>query len=326
MLLGAVHVGPRGAVDDHVVGSDGVADGRAIGHVEVRVRVPDGVRRAHHVLAEHPAGADHHEPHGARGCQLASIRCARRPSSGRLPETLLWTLYQRAIEAARPDGVLADPKAVELVDRIDYPFEQRFGRGDFGQWQALRVRCFDDEIGRFLAARPDGTVVALGEGLETQFWRVDNGSVRWLSVDLPEVAALRRRLLPEQARVRIVECSVLDPAWMDQVDSARGVLLTAQGLLMYLEPDDVQRLIALCARRFAGGALLFDAIPAWLAAGSQRRALKGPGGFEPPPWLWGLDSAERRRLGARRLPAPRGRGLLGRWLLPSLLPVMAIRF
>jgi O-methyltransferase involved in polyketide biosynthesis len=50
---------------------------------------------------------------------------------------------------------------------------------------------------RFLAANPDGTVVALGEGLETQFWRVDNGRVRWLTVDLPETiaAASRRRKL-----------------------------------------------------------------------------------------------------------------------------------
>lgn len=42
---------------------------------------------------------------------------------------------------------------------------------------------------------PAGTVVALGEGLETQFWRVDNGAVRWVGVDLSEAEALRRRFL-----------------------------------------------------------------------------------------------------------------------------------
>jgi O-methyltransferase involved in polyketide biosynthesis len=36
------------------------------------------------------------------------------------------------------------------------------------------VLAFDREVRRFLAAHPGGTVVALGEGLETQFWRVDN--------------------------------------------------------------------------------------------------------------------------------------------------------
>jgi O-methyltransferase involved in polyketide biosynthesis len=107
---------------------------------------------------------------------------------GGVPETLLATLYYRSIEARRPDALLHDPKAVELVDAIDYPFEQRFGSGDLGraQGQALRVRCFDLAVERFLTGHPDGTVVALGEGLETQFWRVDNGRVGWLTVDLPE--------------------------------------------------------------------------------------------------------------------------------------------
>ena len=35
-----------------------------------------------------------------------------------VPETLLWTLYHRALEARRPDAVLRDPMAVDLVDRI----------------------------------------------------------------------------------------------------------------------------------------------------------------------------------------------------------------
>ena len=39
-----------------------------------------------------------------------------------VPETLLWNLYNRAVEARRPDAVLHDPLAVELVDGIDYPF------------------------------------------------------------------------------------------------------------------------------------------------------------------------------------------------------------
>jgi O-methyltransferase involved in polyketide biosynthesis len=34
-----------------------------------------------------------------------------------VPETLLWTLYHRALEARRPDAVLHDPLAVALVDR-----------------------------------------------------------------------------------------------------------------------------------------------------------------------------------------------------------------
>lgn len=89
-----------------------------------------------------------------------------------VPETALWTLYHRAAEARRPDGVLDDPKAVELVDRIDFPFAERFGRGGGfqAQLQALRVGCFDSEVADFLLRHPRGTVVCLGRA-----WRPSSG-------------------------------------------------------------------------------------------------------------------------------------------------------
>jgi O-methyltransferase involved in polyketide biosynthesis len=250
---------------------------------------------------------------------------------GGVAETLLWTLYQRAVEARRPDAVIDDPEAVALVPRIAYPFESRFG-SRFGQWQALRARCFDEAVGRFLGTHPDGTVVASGEGLETQFWRVDNGRVRWLSVDLPEVIALREALLPRSDRVRAVACSALDPRWTAEVDAARGVLVTAQGLLMYLDRADAHRLIARCAKRFPGNRLVFDAVPRWLAVRSQRGQLKRSGGFQPPPWRWGVDADEEQRLaalphmsGLRTLRPPRGRGALHGLVLPLADRVPALR-
>ncbi len=111
---------------------------------------------------------------------------------------------------------------------------------------------------------------------------------------------------------------------MDEVDDSRGLLITAQGLLMYFEPAQVQGLIARCRERFPGAELVFDAIPRWLAERSQKSQLRGPTGYEPPPWLWGIDSGERRGMGARRLQPPRGRGIAGSVVLPQLLYVLAI--
>lgn len=249
-------------------------------------------------------------------------------------ETLLWNLYQRAIEARRPNAVLHDPKAVELLDAIEDPFEERFGKasGILAQPQALRCLCFDWEIQRFLSNYPDGTVVALGEGLETQFWRVDNERVRWLSVDLPETVEVRRKLLPDSNRLRTIACSALDEWWIDEVDASRGVLITAQGLLMYLQPAEVYRLIASCAQHFPGGALLFDGVPRWFSARTMRQVMKTPEGYRPPPMPWGMDADELENLRkvhpniveVRELRLPRGRGVLYGYLVPlmDLIPVV----
>lgn len=244
---------------------------------------------------------------------------------GDVSETLLWTLYHRAVEARRPDAVLEDPMAVALVDRIDFPFAERFGSGGLAQWQAMRALAFDDRIRRFAAAHPGGTVVALGEGLETQFWRVDDGRVRWVSVDLDEVMALRRELLPAAPRVRSLAMSALDTRWLREVDAGQPVLVTAQGLLMYLEPRDVARLVVECARALPGRAMLFDAVPRWLSERSRRGALETREGYRVPTWRWGMGRAQQRQIarlpgvaGLRHVGLPRGRGALHGVLLPAV--------
>jgi len=268
-----------------------------------------------------------------------------------VPETLLWTLYYRAQEAVHPRSVLADPLAVAMVERIDYPFAQRLGRGTRrGQWQGLRARTFDDAVRRFMVAHPGGTVVALGEGLETQLWRVDDGQVRWVGVDLPEVAELRRQVLPRHPRRIQVDASVLDDDWLDDGwrddgwrddertglgASAGPVLQTAQGLLMYLSRDQVHSLITRCAERFPGASIVFDGVPRWTTAATTSRARQSAGtsgALVAPPMPWWMDHAEAaalRRLpgvvDVRRLHPPRGRGFGFGFVLPALERVPGLR-
>ncbi|MEJ3750160.1 class I SAM-dependent methyltransferase [Actinomycetes bacterium KLBMP 9797] len=250
-----------------------------------------------------------------------------KPGLAGVPETLLWTLYHRAAEARRPDAVLTDPLAVELIDAIEYPFEDLFGADVAfrAQWQALRHRRFDHEVRRFLDRHPDGTVVALGEGLETQFWRVDNGRVRWVGVDLPEVIALRDRLLPASPRRTSVAGSVHDDDWFAAIDPSRGVLVTAQGLLMHLDRADAHRLIARCAERFPGGTLVFDVVTRWFSDLAERAVVRSRG-YVAPAMPWGLNGQELDALRrvhpaiaeVRRLPWGRGRGALFGYVVPAL--------
>ena len=91
-----------------------------------------------------------------------------------VPQTLLWNLGRRAAAARTARPLLDDPLAIEVADRLQYDFPDA-SRG--ASWHAVRVATFDDAVRRFLGEHPAGQVAALGEGLETQFWRVDNGRV-----------------------------------------------------------------------------------------------------------------------------------------------------
>lgn len=250
---------------------------------------------------------------------------------GVIPETLLWTLYNRVTEARRSDTVLVDPVAVSLMERLDFPFAERFGKPRWSQAQALRASCFDDAVRTFLHTYPDGKVAALGEGLETQFFRVDNGRVQWVSVDLPEVIALREHFLPRNERMRTVAASVLDDPWLQTLGDG-PVCLTAQGLFMYLPLEQVRDLLARCAERLPSACLIFDAVPQWVSE-STARGEPSEGGYVAPHMLWGMGPNELLLEGvlyprgsvAAELKPPTGRGFLYGYILPALSHVPGLR-
>ena len=240
--------------------------------------------------------------------------------------TSLWALNNRAVEARRPDAVISDPMAVELVEKIDYDY-LKFGKPN--QAFALRALLYDRVAIAYLLKHPAASVVALAEGLQTSFWRLDAAGVlgesTWYSVDLPPVIAVRRQLLPRDERIVELPQSALDRSWMDHVDSSRGVIITAEGLFMYFEPDDVMSLITDCAKRFPGGQMIFDSIPHWLS----RRTLRGvdlSNRYESPRMPFGFSADEGVAL-AQRIPGvvaahdvrtPAGRGRFRVEFLPIL--------
>jgi O-methyltransferase involved in polyketide biosynthesis len=225
-----------------------------------------------------------------------------------VPETLLWNLGRRA--AAARTGASQDPLAIEVVDRLQYDFTDA-SRG--ARWHAVRVATFDAAVRRFLGSHPAGLVVALGEGLETQFWRLDNGRMRWLTVDLPATLDLRHRVLPEEPRQKSHAGSALELGWLDQLDPAEPVLITAQGLLVYFQRNEVHELIAAIAERLPGSSLVFDVVPEKMLE-LVRRQPSRERDQAVELWSWLFNPEERAAI--RRI-----RGVTGiRDLVPPLAP------
>ncbi|SIQ85138.1 MULTISPECIES: class I SAM-dependent methyltransferase [Acidiphilium] len=207
------------------------------------------------------------------------------PGLNDVPETMLWSLYHRATEARRADRVLADPDSVRIMEGLDYDFPGHFGVP--GGALAGRAAQIDRCVVQWLEAHPDGLVVSLGEGLETQSRRVDNGRMRWLSVDLPEAIRLRELFLPPTERFRHLAMNALDPGWIAAVDTTGPVFVVAQGLLMYLEPEAVGRLFGAMAAGLAGAGLMFDTIPPWLSR-LTLRGLHQTMAYRLPGMPWGI--------------------------------------
>jgi O-methyltransferase involved in polyketide biosynthesis len=180
-------------------------------------------------------------------------------------ETLLITLYLRAMESQRPDALIKDEKAVALVTQKSFDFT-RVRQIPLSEANKLviilRNREFDRYARDFLRRCPDAVVVHIGCGLDTRFERVDNGRVEWYDLDFPDVIELRRKHLGDEGgRYHMLGCSVLEDAWLDMLSAHQQspFLFLAEGVSMHLEEVQVRSLVLTLRDHFPGAELVFDA-------------------------------------------------------------------
>jgi O-methyltransferase involved in polyketide biosynthesis len=179
-------------------------------------------------------------------------------------ETLLVPLYGRATMTRQGSDLIDDPKAVEMVEAIDYDFT-RFDGSMSLVGSVLRTRIFDHWVTRWLAANPTGTVVEVGAGLNTRFERIDNGTARWVELDLPDVVGLRRRFFTDTDRRTLLAASVTDPTWHDAVAATGGPwFFAAEAVLIYLQEAEVAATLAAIGRRFPAARVALDTWTTWM--------------------------------------------------------------
>jgi len=199
------------------------------------------------------------------------------PNLNGVAETLLITLYIRALESQRSDALLKDYKAVALVNQMNYDFS-RFAqiKMDEGDKLAiiLRNREFDCYARNFIAHNPEAVVVHIGCGLDSRFERVDNGLVEWYDLDLPEVIELRRNLIGnERERYHFLPYSVFNKTWSNVVSihSQKPFLFLAEGVFMYFEKEQVKSLVLSLRDNFPGAELVCDAFSPYIVWANNLR-------------------------------------------------------
>lgn len=173
-------------------------------------------------------------------------------------ETLLATLYARALASRSPNPILRDELAEEAVRRIDY---------DFARLKvdtlsiAIRAKQFDLWTAQFLADHPGAVVLQLGCGLDSRVFRIDPpAGVRWFDLDFPEVIALRQRLYPARAGYTMIGASLADMQWLDTLPTDRPAWIIAEGVTMYLSEGVMSALLSRLTAHFPSGAIAFDAL------------------------------------------------------------------
>jgi methyltransferase (TIGR00027 family) len=211
-----------------------------------------------------------------------------RLALGDVASTSLMTLLCRARESESENPILVDPVSVRFLEGLipvladsSNPLFRSAAAGevdsDAQTYVAMRARRFDRYALDFLARHSGGAIVNLGCGFDTRRFRLGIAGSDIVDLDLPEIIDARKRLLDEGEGGQLLASSVMDFDWIERLNLTfgRAVQFLAEGLLMYLTPDELQRLVLKLRSSFPGCELVGEVFNSFWLRGSARAEIDG---------------------------------------------------
>ena len=186
-----------------------------------------------------------------------------------LTSTTLIPLWAKALESVSEDPILVDKNAYPLLKSLgydlDYYDKKKQNLSQVGC--CLRAKWIDDETLKFINEHEASQVIQLGAGIDDRFRRINMPEkVRyWYDLDLEEVAAMRKKVIPEVDRNKIISMNMFDTAWMQHLkENDLPTLVIIEGVLMYIEEEKINSLIEDISTYLGNCTVLFDSVPPML--------------------------------------------------------------
>ncbi len=178
-------------------------------------------------------------------------------------------LWARATYFENNKTILNDPMAKVVFEQMIKTYsldveaiKQYYGKSvEFFCLNFLsRAYSFDIALKEYLFSHPEATVVNIGAGFDTSFYRNDNGLLKWYEIDLPEVIKARESFLNPSERHYHIAQSVFDYSWLDSIefDESKGIFLIAGGVFYYFLSDHVKNFLTVIGKKFRTGQIVFD--------------------------------------------------------------------
>lgn len=212
---------------------------------------------------------------------------------GVVEDTLFVPMLGRIYASEYCPQILYDPKALELKKKLPSSLPEQDGQSQYTLLaSAARSANMDRFIRAFLERRPDGVIVQLGCGLETAYFRCDNGRSRWYAVDLPHVVEYRRELLPESERETYLAGDAFAGDWIRQIRTDAPdapILVTAGGLFHYFEESKAVGLLRMLTG-FGEVEIVFDTVSKSGMAMMRKKYMKQVGHGDAQMFFY-VDSA-----------------------------------
>lgn len=234
-----------------------------------------------------------------------------------VPETMIQTLYARAMESEREGHLIYDKKAMEIVKEMDYDFTKAKEDAMMRNGVVARTIVLDELVQNYVTAHPNAVVINIACGLDTRFYRVDNGKLRWFNLDLPVTIEVRKKFLEETGRVSVLPYSAMNEAWAEEVHKTlseeekadkkdkengkaneketRPTLVIMEGFTMYLSLEEVRKIFEIIRNHFTDATVLVETMSPFVVKHIKEKSIEA----SKAKFTWGVKNG---RILAKELP------------------------
>lgn len=212
-----------------------------------------------------------------------------------VPETMLQTLYARAVYSKQKNAKFHDKNAEKIISRMDYDFSLAGKDATMSKGVIARTILLDRMVGDFIKENPDCTVINIACGMDTRVYRLQEDSavrnnmdgVRWYNLDLPETIAVRQQFLEENGNISMIAKSAMDEAWALEIEEPQGkVLVIIEGLVMYLTEQEVKQILSIISNRFNHVHVIMETMNPWVMGHMKEKSIEAT----KAKFTWGIKS------------------------------------
>lgn len=159
-----------------------------------------------------------------------------------IPASLLRPLWLRGQESLHHQGLIYDPIATTACWRCQAYSECQSKTLDKEQrLYASITSVFDRLITNFLKQNPDAWIINVSGGLDTRFYRLDNGRCHWVDVDSIENINIKEQLFYTNPRLKMQVGHIDETQWIAKlkIPHSSPVLILCEQVLLEYESSQV---------------------------------------------------------------------------------------
>ena len=174
-------------------------------------------------------------------------------------DTARWVAMYRAMESDRPDALFRDPWARKLAGPEGEAILKSIPKGPQTAWPMIvRTHVMDELILRAIDQDGVDTVLNLASGLDARPYRLPlPPSLRWIEADFADVLSYKQGILAGEKPRCSLEFTPVDltsdnvrAEFLARVGaSSKRAFIISEGLLVYLQPEQVAKLAADLSRQ-----------------------------------------------------------------------------